>query len=173
MKHLRSSSRDTSRHQWIAGPLGGDPAALCNGHDAVDEREQLSDVVAVPDPQSDRQRYPGGVHQQVVLRAGASAVNRRRPVRPPLKGADVARVHDSPQPVDPARGVQAAEKTAVQSLPHPCALPLPQPPPSGHPGTADLPRDHRPRYPTHQHEHDRRERSVRSLTRGRPVRCGV
>jgi hypothetical protein len=62
------------------------------------------------------------------------------------------------QYMDVPLGAQAAEKFAVQSLPHPCALPLPQPPPSGHPRTADLPRDHSPRYPSHQHKHDRRER---------------
>src|ERR671917_2614052 len=52
-------------------------------------------------------------------------------VRPPSKSADVARVHDPTRPVDPAGGVQAAEKLAVQSLPYPCTLPLPKAPPSG------------------------------------------
>jgi hypothetical protein len=41
--------------------LAGDRA------DAVDERQQLSDVVAMPAGQADRERYPTGVGDQVVL----------------------------------------------------------------------------------------------------------
>jgi hypothetical protein len=36
-------------------------------HDAVDQREELGDVVAVPACEGDRQRQPAGVGQQVVL----------------------------------------------------------------------------------------------------------
>ena len=60
-------------------PLARSPDLACDGRDAVDEREQLSNVVAVPARQSDRQRHPSGVRQQVMLGAGASAVNRREP----------------------------------------------------------------------------------------------
>jgi hypothetical protein len=35
--------------------------------DAVDQREELGDVVAVPTCEGDRQRQPAGVGQQVVL----------------------------------------------------------------------------------------------------------
>ena len=49
----------------------------------------------------------------MVLGAGASAVNRRRPGQAALRNADVARVYDPPRPVDPADGVQAAENFAV------------------------------------------------------------
>jgi hypothetical protein len=36
-------------------------------HDAVDQRQELGDVVAVPAREGDRQRQPAGVGQQVVL----------------------------------------------------------------------------------------------------------
>src|SRR5919112_4225552 len=99
---------------------------------------------------------------------------REGPVSPPSKSPDVARVHYPARPVDPAGGVQAAEELAVQPLPHPCALPLPEPSPSGHPGAADLPRDHPPRHPTHQHEHDRRERcAVTDSGAPRPLRGAI
>jgi hypothetical protein len=52
---------------------------------AVDERQQLGDVVAVAASQRDRQRDPGGVDNQVVLGAGAGTVNRRGPGQSPLE----------------------------------------------------------------------------------------
>jgi hypothetical protein len=77
------------------------------------------------------------------------------------------------QYMDVPLGVQVAEKFAVQSLPHPCALPLPHPPPSGHPREQPVCRGTiRQGTPTHQHEHDRRERCPVADS-GRPVRCGV
>ena len=45
-------------------------------HDAVGQRQQLSDVVAVASGQRDRQRQPAGIRQQVVFGACASAVDR-------------------------------------------------------------------------------------------------
>lgn len=36
-------------------------------HDAVDQRQELGDVVAVPACEGDRERQPAGVGQQVVL----------------------------------------------------------------------------------------------------------
>ena len=149
----------------VIAPVGGDPVGslawaadlASNGHDAFDEREQLSDVVAVPARQRDRQRQPGGVHQQVVLGAGASAVNRRRPGQATLEERGCGLSLRPPRPVDPASGVRAAKKFAVQSLPHPCALPLPKPPPSAHPRTQPICHRTIVTAPRHQHEHDRRE----------------
>jgi hypothetical protein len=74
----------------LVGPLAWTADPTYDGRDPVNEQEQLSDVVAVPASQRDRQRYPGGVHHQVVLGAGAIAVNPRRPGQAPLKSADVA-----------------------------------------------------------------------------------
>jgi len=51
--------------------------------DAVDERQQLRDVVALPAGQADGQRNPARIGQQVVLGAGAGTVNRRRPGQAP------------------------------------------------------------------------------------------
>src|SRR5215213_5991398 len=88
------------------------------------------------------------------------------PLRPPSKGADVARVYDSPRPVDPASGVRGGAEVRGAPSPTPLRAATPKAAAKRSPqSTADLPRDHPPRHPTHQHEHDRRERSVRSLTR--------
>jgi hypothetical protein len=97
----------------LVGPLAWTADPICDGPDAVNEREQLSDVVAVPASQRDHQRYPSGVHQQVVLGAGASAVNRRRPGQATLEERGCGLSLRPPRPVDPAYGVQAAEKFAV------------------------------------------------------------
>jgi hypothetical protein len=59
----------------VIAPVGEQPigaparAAELTGdrHDAVDQRQELSDVVAVPACEGDRQRQPADVGQQVVL----------------------------------------------------------------------------------------------------------
>jgi hypothetical protein len=53
--------------------------------DAVDERQQLGDVVAMPAGEADGQRDAGTVDQQMMLGAGAAAVNRRGPGQSPLE----------------------------------------------------------------------------------------
>src|SRR3712207_747144 len=69
--------------------------------------------------------------------------------------------------------LQAAEEFAVQSLPHSCTLPLPQPPPSGHPGQpicwGTTIRHGTPVISTNMIAVN----VARSLTLGRPVRCGM
>lgn len=61
------------------------PASLAGDRrDAVDQRQQLRDVVAVAAGQRDGQRDPAGVNLQVMLGAGAGTVNRRRPSESPL-----------------------------------------------------------------------------------------
>jgi hypothetical protein len=46
---------------------------------ALDEREQLGDVVAVAAAQRPGEREPAGIDEEVVLGAGAAAVDRTRP----------------------------------------------------------------------------------------------
>jgi hypothetical protein len=48
-----------------ASARAADPAG--DRHDAIDQGQELSDVVAVPACEGDRQRQPAGVGQQVVL----------------------------------------------------------------------------------------------------------
>jgi hypothetical protein len=70
----------------VVAPIGDDsvgplvePADLAwVGRAAVEDQKRLGNVVAVPTCQSARQRHPGRLEQQVVLGAGAGAVNRRR-----------------------------------------------------------------------------------------------
>jgi hypothetical protein len=59
----------------VIAPVGEQPiGALARAadlagdrHDAIDQRQELGDVIAVPTGQGDRQRQPAGVGQQVVL----------------------------------------------------------------------------------------------------------
>ena len=75
----------------FVAPVGHEPARplarpanlACDERDAVDERKQLGEVVVVPACQSDRRWHSGGVHQQVVLAAGATRSAGKGPVRPP------------------------------------------------------------------------------------------
>jgi len=51
--------------------------ALYRG-DAVEQRDQLGDVVAVAARDRERERDPGGVDEEVVFRPGSAPVNRAR-----------------------------------------------------------------------------------------------
>jgi hypothetical protein len=66
------------------GPLPRPAALAGDRRDAVDQRQQLRDVVAVASGQCDRQRHPAGVDVEVMLGSGAGTVNRRRPGQSPL-----------------------------------------------------------------------------------------
>jgi hypothetical protein len=62
------------------------PSLAGDGADAVDQRQQLGDVVAVPAGQADRQRNPARVGDQVVLGAPSGTVHRRGAgVEPPKR----------------------------------------------------------------------------------------
>ncbi len=71
--------------EQAVGALAGPPHLPPDGRDAVDERQQLSDVVAVAARQADRERDPGRVAEQMVLGAGSATVNGRRPGVSPLE----------------------------------------------------------------------------------------
>ncbi len=67
------------------GSLAGPADLAADGGDAVDEGQQLGDVVAVAGGQRDGQRDAVAVDQQAVLGAQAGAVNRRGPGESPLE----------------------------------------------------------------------------------------
>jgi hypothetical protein len=69
----------------LFGALARTPTLAAHGANAVNERQQLRDVVAVGAGQGDGERDAGAVDQQVVLAAGAATVNRRGPGRGPLE----------------------------------------------------------------------------------------
>src|SRR3954470_704847 len=69
----------------LLGALARAAWLATDGADAVDERQQLGDVVAVAAGRRDGQRDAGGVADQVVLGARAATVNRRRPGQGPLE----------------------------------------------------------------------------------------
>lgn len=60
-----------------SGPLAWATAATAQRLEAIDQRQQLGDVVAVAARQRDRERNAAGVAQQVVLGAAACAVDWR------------------------------------------------------------------------------------------------
>ena len=72
------------------GALAGAANPAADGGDAVDERQQLGDVVAVAAGQRDGQRDAACVDQQAVLGAQAGAVNRRGPGQSPLEEREYA-----------------------------------------------------------------------------------
>ena len=100
----------------VVAPIGDDsvgslvePADLAwVGRAAVEDRKQLGNVVAVLTRQSARQWHPDRIDQQVVLGAGAGAVNRRRPAQASLEERGCGLNLRPPRPVDPAGDVQAA-----------------------------------------------------------------
>jgi hypothetical protein len=58
------------------GAAAGSAPPSADRRDGVDQRDQLSDVVAVAAGQGDSERKATGVADQVVLGAGAAAVDR-------------------------------------------------------------------------------------------------
>ena len=62
--------------EQLARSPAGPSAADANRRDGVDQRDELGDVVAVAAGEADGQRDAAGVADQVVLGAGAAAVDR-------------------------------------------------------------------------------------------------
>ena len=54
------------------------PALAPDGRHALNQRDQLGDVVAVAAGERPGEREPGGIDQEVVLRPGSAAINRAR-----------------------------------------------------------------------------------------------
>jgi hypothetical protein len=69
----------------LAGAPARSPAFARDGTDPIDERQELRHVVAISAGQRCGQRHAVTVDDQVVLGAGAGAVNRRRPAQAPLE----------------------------------------------------------------------------------------
>jgi hypothetical protein len=84
-EYHRKLDGEQKAHLLLALACSEPPDLAWNRRDAVDEREQLGNVVAVPARQRDRQGQACRVHQQVVLGAYAGTVNRRGPGQPPLE----------------------------------------------------------------------------------------
>jgi len=70
----------------VVGTIGGDPIrsaprpahATTHRRHAIHERDQLGDVVAVAARERPRERDPGRVDEEVVLRPGSGSINRAR-----------------------------------------------------------------------------------------------
>jgi hypothetical protein len=58
------------------GALARPPAPATYRSNAINERQQLRDIVALPACQRDRQRDTGAVHQEMMLGAAARTVDR-------------------------------------------------------------------------------------------------
>jgi hypothetical protein len=72
--------------EQLTRSAAGPAASPADRRHAVDQREQLGDVVAVAAGEGDREWNAGGVDDQVVLGAGAAAVDRGwADVVPPLR----------------------------------------------------------------------------------------
>ena len=93
------------------------------------------EVVAVATGQTDRERDAVGLDDQVVLRAGVAAVDRRRPNVVRLRARVRARDDRATDQVQLAGGAQFGDGSSCN-----CGYslgPVPQPPPARPPGTAD------------------------------------
>jgi hypothetical protein len=70
----------------VVGAIGGDAIwsstrsadATANRRNAIDERDQLGDVVAIAARECPGERDPSGVDEEVVLRAVSGSINRAR-----------------------------------------------------------------------------------------------
>jgi len=70
----------------VIATVGGDPVGsstrpadlAAHGRNAVDQRDELSDVVAVPARDRPCERDPGRVYEEVMLRAVSGSINRAR-----------------------------------------------------------------------------------------------
>ncbi len=70
----------------VVAAVGGDPVwpsagaadLAAHGRDAVDERDQLGDVVAVAAGERPGERDPSGVYEQVMLGTVSGSINRAR-----------------------------------------------------------------------------------------------
>ena len=71
----------------VVAAVGGDPVRAsarsarfaAYRRDTLDQRDELSDVVAVAARDRPGERDPGGVYEKVMLRAGSGSINRARP----------------------------------------------------------------------------------------------
>ena len=119
----------------------GLPSRADDRRDGVDERDELRRVVSVGRRETDRQRNPGAVDDQVVLGAGLAAVNRVRPgplaplLARTLTESRLARLHSmaasSPNQFSSVSCSRSQTLTACQSrsrrqqvvpLPHPSSF---------------------------------------------------
>jgi hypothetical protein len=70
----------------VIASVGGDPVGsstraadlAAHGRNTLDERDELSDVVAVTASDRPRERDPGRVYEEVMLRAVSASINRAR-----------------------------------------------------------------------------------------------
>jgi hypothetical protein len=70
----------------VVAAVGGEPVGFAawpselasDGWHAFEQRDQLGDVVAVAAGERSGEREPGGIDQEVVLRADSAAINRAR-----------------------------------------------------------------------------------------------
>ena len=122
-----------------ASSIASDPGGLAGDRaDAIDQRQQLRDVVAVGAGVGGQQRDAGGVADDVCLVPARVGSTGEGPVRAPSQGADLAAVHDPSRPVKLPDRVQAAQQLAVHTLTHAGGLPVPKPPPRRHARAANL-----------------------------------
>ncbi len=148
----------------VVAAVGGDPVGpparpadlAAHRRHAVEQRDQLGDVVAVAAGDRPGERDPGRVDEKVMLRAvfwlyqpGSG------PFRSPLFRLHVTGVRDRPRPLDLTRRPQLGQQERVQPLPDTGLLPLIHPPVTGRADAEpELERQMPPRDPGVQHKQD-------------------
>ena len=109
----------------LVGTLARATVLASDPSDPIDELRQLGDVVAVASRERGKQRNAAAVDDQVVLRAGASAVERRGSgENAAAQCPDVAGVDDATRPVEAPNGVQPPQQLAVKPLPYSGRVPV-------------------------------------------------
>src|SRR4051812_26084878 len=112
---------DLARHRW----------------DLVEQRRELGHVVDVGRRHRTGQRDAAGVGDHMVLAAGLGAVDRAGAgLLAAIGGPHEAAVDQGPRPVDLVGAPQPVEQDLVDLVPGAVGLPVPQPPPAGHPAPA-------------------------------------
>jgi hypothetical protein len=152
--------------QLVRAPSGPARPAAAFAHSGVgvEQSREHGAVVGVGARDQCVQRKPVAIAQHVVLRARLAPVGGAWPCQLTLLlRPNTHAVHRGPRPVEQAALAQPVKHGAMQSIPQSRPLPLPQPPPAGHPGpAAQLSREIVPADAGFQHEDDAGERgSVR------------
>ena len=116
----------------LVGLAARAPALASDRRDALDQVEQLRDVVAVRPRQARRERDALRLDQQVVLAAQLGAIYRAFPgLLAPVAGPHAGAVDHGPLPGESPLGLQLREDVAPQPAPDTPRVPLQQPAAAG------------------------------------------
>jgi hypothetical protein len=107
------------------------PTRALDRRDGVHHGLQQHGVMGVRRRQTDRQWHSTAVDQQVVPGPGPGPVCRVRAGQLAPLGTHAHAVQAGPRPVELAIAAELVQQHLMPLLPHPGALPVPQPPPAG------------------------------------------